>query len=163
MSLGFRLVSIDPHRMCTPRGCYKFQFDDAKAKFIIHRFSEKAPIPDHCYIDKTFEVHDNHSDGDAKVGKAPCVFVCHEFFAAETPFRQLMIREAKPKQFLKVVGDIADQVRDEAAAQKKGVLQDRRAIVAECKGKKRQAAAARARVARSKASAEKKRPQIISV
>lgn len=129
----------------------------------MHRSSAKAPIPPHCYIDKTFEVHDNHSDSEAKVGKAPCVFVCHEFFDAALLVRTLMIREAKPKQFLKVVQDIADQVQAEAAAQKRGVLQDKRAIVAECQGKKRQQAAARARVARSKASADKKRSRIISV
>lgn len=125
----------------------------------MHRSSAKAPIPPHCYIDNTFEVHDNHSDSEAKVGKAPCVFVCHEFFDAALPVRTLMIREAKPKQFLKVVQDIADQVQAEAAAQKRGVLQDKRAI----QGKKRQQAAARARVARSKASADKKRSRIISV
>lgn len=138
-------------------------FEGQKATSITHRSGAKADIPPHCYIDKTFAVHDNHSDSDAKVGKPPCVFVCNEFFGDDTPVRALMIRETKPRNFLKVVADIAAQVRSETEAQQRGVLQDKRCIVAECMGKKRKAAAAKARVARSKASAEKKRSRIISV
>lgn len=108
-------------------------------------------------------MHDNYSDADSKVQKLPSVFVCHEFFPEASVVRKSLIRETKPKAFLRIVDDIAQQVQDEAALAQKGVLQDKSELIAETKGAQRKSMAAKARVARTNASAARKRTRVVSL
>lgn len=144
------------------QGCYKFEWaDTGRATSIIHRSGSTATLPAHVVVTREFELLDNWSDFDATVQLAPTKYVCHELFPAEGLPNIAMYKTTRPPALYAKAIDISAAYHAQLAENRVGELADKCTIVAGAKAARRQDTAARARVARSKASAVKRQARRI--
>lgn len=129
----------------------------------MHRVCGAKALPEHVFISSKFELVDNWSDADASVQLALVRYSCRELFESTEAPNTYLYSSNKPAAFFESARCIAAMYEAEKANSKKGELQGKLSLLQESKTTKRKEQAAKARVARTVATQEKKRARRITL
>lgn len=130
---------------------------------VIHRSGANVLMPQHVLVTREFSLLDNWSDFDAVVSLSPAKYTLHALFPADSLPNSAFFKTTAPPALYNKAQDIANAFYEQVQRNAIGELQGNHAVVEGAKAQRRKDTAAKARVARSKASAERRKMRKIEL
>lgn len=128
-----------------------------------HRSGAAADLPSHVVINRQFELVDNWSDFQAYVILTPSKYTLHSLLPDDVLPNSVQFKTSRPAELNHKAADIARSYWEEVAQSRVGDLSDKPSVVASARAARRQDTLAKARVARTQASAQRRKARRVEL